>query len=309
DVAEPLSLTDVDCVASSFWTRFQQQAVEAVQAYYSSEGAGHFFTPETAGHDLRNSPATRILDAGASRLALAQPGCPIGKLTACLGAQQLPATDCLQLVSGIEYLQIMASRWPVFALLDREQALSLNKERLHEKPQQHQSESSELAASSTSGVINIPEDCEEIAHPSLVWHPFRRHTYRAVSEAILQLSGEPILPEYNPDGTPKPVVRSLDEAMDFGSGIVWKSASNTMLDGAPVSYWTNLCWFGVAAASALRAFGMLLNENDVFRGVERIFQTQARLLAPDMVFLVLHSRWRLFGLQHALSLLKRARLD
>ncbi|CAD7944665.1 unnamed protein product [Amoebophrya sp. A120] len=297
---------DVDCIGSPFWMRLQKQVVENVQTYY-----------ETEQQDLPDhSQQHPLLDAATARLALTERGCALGKLIACFAADKgVSVLECIQLVQ-VTYDDVMASRWPVFAFLDHAQAAFLKREKLLERPaqpasslprNQDSSGGPALSGEEMSTIEGIPEDCSVSPHPSLEWVRFRRHTYQAVTEAILQLSGHPLLPPV--DVPLEKLERSLDEAMDFGSGIVWKSASNTQLDGEPVSYWTNLCIFGVAAATSLRAFGMLLNENDVFRGVERIWQQQAKFFTPEMVNVLLHSRWRWFGLQHAISLLKRVRLD
>ena len=195
-------------------------------------------------------------DFHVSRYALEIKGCPLGKLVACIGSQNLPIIDCLHLISS-DFFLLVSSRWPILALLDMEQ--------------QRIWDSGELQN-------HNPDDCIVAAHPTLDWNEFRGALDKAVPEAY-----DWVLQER------KDAERAnLEYAVRHGEGIVVRGAngitaeqkgapSETVDTGELVSVLLQQCEFGMVASQALKLFAILLSQSDTHRVLERGFQTLEKL--------------------------------
>ena len=60
-----------------------------------------------------------------SRYALEIKGCPLGKVVACIGSQNLALESCLTHIH-VEFMHMISSRWPILAFMDMEQMRRLN---------------------------------------------------------------------------------------------------------------------------------------------------------------------------------------
>ena len=214
--------------------------------------------------------------------------------------------ECFDRIFDHDFLTIMASRWPIWAVLDR-----INTKRLVLRATGDFSLPASLKLvpkhaglgglvyedkADTSEGRNV-EDCEIADHPTIDWNDFRARTRLGITEAIAALTSNRADFREN-----------MDISMEHAGGNTWKSASRTNLDGQPVMHWTNLCTYGVAVSAGWRAFGALLSENDVFRGTERMFQ-QLENTVMRTIDRLIESKWRVFGLLHIISIVKRYRLD
>ena len=60
-----------------------------------------------------------------SRYALEIKGCPLGKVVACIGSQNLALESCLTHIH-VEFMHMISSRWPILAFMDMEQMRRLS---------------------------------------------------------------------------------------------------------------------------------------------------------------------------------------
>eukprot|EP00392_Amoebophrya_sp_AT5.2_P003353 g3358.t1 len=204
-------------------------------------------------------------------------------------------------------------RWPVLKLLDMEQQKIWRDGGLED---------------------DNGDDCINAAHPSLDWNQFRGALADGVDEAYDWLLANPSRRGTTAassagkasGGGGGGARANLGWAVAHADGIVFKSQSDAVIslegagssgDGSSspsssalsvhVGQEVNRCEFGVLSANALRMFAMLLSDGDVYRMLERGFQTIEQIW--NRKHQLLYSRWRLFGLVHVLSELKKQKLD
>lgn len=180
-------LPDPDCVRGhAYWPAFQRLTVSAME------------------QDL-------VFDIDAARLALTKSGCALGKLTACLiinekaglglgkeeeslNLNEKPASElgspieCFYRVTEPDFKTVMASRWPIYGILDR-----INQKRLKSSGEAKEEGpmltywgpvlglevEGEAGKETVSGNAN---DCEVPDHPTIDWTEFRMWTKIAVRE-------------------------------------------------------------------------------------------------------------------------------
>lgn len=198
----------------------------------------------------------------------AQKQCPLGHAAVCLIRANLDdASDCIQ---GLTIQRVLASRWPIFELLQA----------LHRK------------------VGGYLRSCDDLMHPSINWGEFRQYAERFVTMVPPWLSG---LSES------EAVPEEFNAALGYAQGIVWKGSSAAVANGRMIMDWTNDCELGLLSANAVRAAGVILSDGDVYRIAQRTLEAFAVIFWNLKE--VLRSPWPLFGLLATLSLLKKALHD
>ncbi|CAD7947498.1 unnamed protein product [Amoebophrya sp. A25] len=215
-------------------------------------------------------------DFHVSRYALQIAGCPLGKLVACVGSENMSLRECFYHIP-VDFYLLMSSRWPILKLLDAEQQKIWD-----------------------SGVLeeNNGDDCILSAHPAIEWNQFRGALAEGVGEAHRWLV----------EDNKKEPRANLGWAISFADGVIFKSHSDAVLDsGLSVAEAVGHCQFGVVSAHALRMFAILLADGDVYRMLERGFQQVETIW--NRKHQILYSRWRLFGIVHILNELKKQKLD
>jgi len=333
-------LPDPDCVrvgaeGRDFWAVYLKETVDATSA-------------------------KRDVDADLSRLASSRSlgRCPLGELVACLTFSRSGkggAQGCF-LQAAREYgadavgsLRILASTWPVFAVLQGLQDSGA----VAEGPPGSRAEGPD------ANIVN----CETKLHPNLEDFAFFRRASRAWVQHthawLLQgASAEELAEAF--DG------EEVEQASEVGSQISGKAKISASLDGKPVSQWyRESCPIALLVSGAMGVFGLLQLAEDSELALQS--QLSSLLLFLDAVFYgevvcgnlgdtveqlgtgafggaafdgnskarehalpaslclqfaaslgglrswdlstVLQSEWPLFGLMHLASVMKRNRLD
>ncbi|CAD7975559.1 unnamed protein product, partial [Amoebophrya sp. A120] len=254
---------DPDCVREDpFWTKYLNLVSDAV---------------------AKNEPP----DYHVSRYALQIPGCPLGKLVACVGAESMDSVrDCFYHIPTDFYL-LMSSQWPVLKLLDIEQ-------------QKIWDSVDSATGKPTFLEDDNADDCILSPDPNVIeWNEFRGALATGVTEAN----------EWLLEKKTKTDRTSLGWAISHADGVIFKSQSSVehSATSSTISDVINQCPFGVIAANALRMFAILLSDGDVYRMLERGFQQIEQIW--NRKHQLLYSRWRLFGIVHLLNEMKKQKLD
>ncbi|CAJ1391908.1 unnamed protein product [Effrenium voratum] len=237
---------------------------------YDCQWAGQIAGAAAEWSELREQLIAGGLELSPSTLALAHvaleqndaaAACPLGRAAACWALHVAGVRSCEQADDVFQLLPAISTRWPLLRFLAT----------VHRQ------------GSRARG------SCEQLPHPSIRWDDFRA----AVEAAALE--------EFEEDKMETLSGPALEAAASEASGIVWKYSSAAEYEGIPIGTWTAQCRHGVAAAFALRAFGLILGDLDVFKMVE----SSLSIIGENRIIDLLDSGWALFATLHRLSCAKK----